>query len=389
MATFAQTTDATPFGVFSNESVFQTEADNVVTYTKRMLGDDVISVELTKKQVWAALEQAALVYSAVLNEHQAKNQLATLLGHPTGSVTGSEGRYLRETLQFLERQAEPYAMQAGVGGSYNAVLGQIALVKNQQDYDLHSDLKDAQGSVVFTTQSGSRQTRLRVVEVFHFSPAAAYRFFDSTSAINYLNNEFSFESFTPETIFYVLPVFEDILRASQMNVSQKVRRSNYSYEIIGTKLRIFPEPTHDSPRNLYVRVMINPDPMRPPYADDTVFGISNVSNVPFGTLKYAAINSMGRQWIRQYCLALSKELLGLVRSKFSSVPIPGADLQLNGAALIDQGREDQEKLRTQLKESLDSLTYDQLMVKEAEKTENVMRVLKGIPMPRGLAISVG
>ena len=83
-----------------------------------------------------------------------------------------------------------------------------------------------------------QRQRCSISEVFHFNPQAAYRFFDTTSAINYLNNEFSFESFTPETIFYVLPVFEDILRAGQLDLSNRVRRSNYSYKIIGTKIRI-------------------------------------------------------------------------------------------------------------------------------------------------------
>jgi hypothetical protein len=230
---------------------------------------------------------------------------------------------------------------------------------------------------------------MRVREVFHYNPTQAYRFFDTTSAINYLNNEFSFESFTPETIFYVLPVFEDILRASQLKVSQKVRRSNYSYQIIGTNIRIFPKPTQQDPKKMFLRVSFAPDPLSPSFRDDTIYGVSNMSNIPFGDLSYSKINSMAKQWIRQYTLSLSKELLGMIRSKFSSVPIPGGDLQLNGADLVTNGKAEKEALVTQLKEMLDSMTYDKIVEVDAERSANIRKQLSMIPMPNGKAIIMG
>ena len=240
MPTFANTTNPTPFGFFDTDTNFQTEADAMITFVKRKLGDDILSVELTKKQIWACFEESFLQYGSIINEYQAKSQLTDFLGTATGSMSGSEQLYPRETLEFLNRQAEPYAFEAGIGGSYESISGSIQLIKDQQDYDIYDNLKDAAGNLLFSSSLNRNNTRMKIQEVFHFNPTAAYRFFDTTSAINYLNNEFSFESFTPETIFYVLPVFEDILRAGQMNVSHRVRRSNYSYKITGTKIRIFP-----------------------------------------------------------------------------------------------------------------------------------------------------
>jgi len=393
MATFSSTTNPTPFGFFDSDTDFQSEADSVVTFVKRKLGDDVLSVELTKKQIWANLEEAVLEYGSILNQYQAKSQLVQFLGMPTGSfLSGSEQKLPRENLEYLTRFAEPYAMEAGVGGSYNMISGSIQLIKDQQDYDIHNDLKNAAGGSLFNSGSNAisgRKTKLRVSEVFHFGPQAAYRFFDTTSAINYLNNEFSFESFTPETIFYVLPVFEDILRAGQLDISNRVRRSNYSYKIIGTKIRIFPMPTDNSPKKLFIRVQYHPDPLNPAYKDDTIHGVSNLSNVPFGNLIYDRINSIGRQWIRQYALSLSREGLGLIRSKFSNVPIPNAQLQLNGTDLVSQGREDKTNLMTQLKEMLDTLTYDKLIETSAARAEAINKQLKFVPMPNGLAIFMG
>ena len=337
------------------------------------------------------LEEATLEYSSIINQYQAKSQLLQFMGMPTGSYD-AEQKYPRENLQYLARFAEPYAMEAGVGGSYNMISGSIDLVTGQQDYDIHSELKDGAGNVIFDVGQNANEnfkTKLKISEVFHFSPQAAYRFFDTTSAINYLNNEFSFESFTPETIFYVLPVFEDILRAGQLDLSNRVRRSNYSYKIIGTKIRIFPTPVQDNPRKLFLRVMYNPDPLNPGYQDDTIHGVSNLSNVPFGNLIYSKVNSIGRQWIRQFALALCKEQLGEIRSKFSTVPIPGSDVSLNGSDLLSRGREDKKELITQLKEMLDTMTYDKLLEVSSTRAELIQKQLKFIPIPNGNSITIG
>ena len=389
MATFANTLSPTPFGFFDSDAAFQTEADAMVTFVKRKLGDDILSVELTKKQIWACFEEATLEYSSIINEHQAKNSLANILGFSTSSLEGAEKLYQRENLEFFLRQAEPYAMDAGIGGSYNTYSGSIQLTRGQQDYDIYTDLKNEAGTPLVDLPQNSPKSKLKVFEVFHFSPQAAYRFFDTTSAINYLNNEFAFESFTPETVFYVLPVFEDILRGGQLDLSNRVRRSNYSYRISGTKIRIYPTPTSDNPLSLWLRVGFSPNPFSADYTDESIGGVNNLNNAPFGRLDYASMNSIGRQWIRQFTLALSRETLGLIRSKFSTVPIPDGDVNLNGTDLVSSGRDDQVRLRDKLRETLDQLTYGNLIDEAAAARESLTQVLKRIPIPIGKAITIG
>ncbi len=391
MSSFANTLSPTPFGEFDTDTSFQTDADKMVVFVKRKLGDDVLSVELTKKQIWANLEEACFEYSNILNQYQAKSTLLTYLGYNTGSQN-LQSVYPRESLEYLARFADPYASEAGIGGSYNMFSGSIALIPGVQDYDLYTDLVDSTGAVMFNSSSNtSPKTKMRIMEVFHFNPQAAYRFFDTTSAINYLNNEFGFESFTPETIFYVLPVFEDVLRAGMLDLSNRVRRSNYSYQVIGTKIRIFPTPTQvTSPaKRLFIRIKYFQDPVNPSYQDDTLYGVNNLSNIPFGNLTYARINSMGLQWIRQYTLALSMEQLGMIRNKFTTVPIPGGTVTLNGGDLVTRGREDKTNLLTKLREMLETLTYDKLIENAATRSENLMKQLNKIPIPNGKAIFMG
>lgn len=387
---FVTTFRPTPFGFFDADPEFQAEADSIVTWVRRRLGDDVLSVELTKKQIWACFEEAFAEYGALVNQYQAKSQLSNLLGMSTGSLEGAEATFPRQTLEFALRMAEPYISQIGLGGSYNTISGSIQLTPGKQDYDLYSEMVDGSGQLVVSSSfnSNAPSGRMRIFEVFHFSPQAAYRFFDTTSAINYLNNEFSFESFTPETVFYVLPVFEDILRGGQMALSNQVRRSNYSYQIVGTKIRIFPAPTGDrNPVRLFFRVGFEQDPLNPAFDDPSIYGVSGIQDVPFGNLIYSNVNSIGRQWTRQYCLALCKELLGLIRTKFTTVPIPGGDLTLNGDTLLSQANEEKDKLISNAKELFDSLTQDKLLESQAEQADNLQKILRGIPIPK--AISIG
>jgi len=382
VANFENTSSPTPFGIYDSETEFISDADNIVTFVKRKLGDDILSVELTKKQIWGNFEEATLEYSSILNQYQAKSQLVNFLGYATGSMTGSEEKYIRENLEFLGRFAEPYAMEAGIGGSYNSLSGSIQLEIGRQDYNIYTELSGANG-LLFDDTKG----KIKIEEVFHYNPQAAYRFFDTTSAINYLNNEFSFESFTPETVFYILPVYEDILRGGQLDLSNRVRRSNYSYKINGTNFRIYPLPTTET--KLFLRIRQYPDPLSPSYTDATVHGVSNMSNLPFGNVKYNRINSIGRQWIRSYTLAISMEQLGYIRSKFGSIPVPNAEVSLNGSDLINNGRTDRDGLKEKLREMLESMTYDKLMETQSTRSELIQKQLKYIPIPNGKAIFYG
>lgn len=396
MASFILTPNPTAFGYFDTEVDFQDQADKMVKFVKAKLGDDVLSVELSSRQIWYCFEEATLEWGAIINEYHAKSTMANLLGQSTGSVV--QNKYPRESLEFLLRQAEPYAMAASYAGYQTELSGAIELNVGQQDYNLRTDLVIPDGansgSLLFDmVPSGSSGGRPRVTEVFHFSPASAYRFFDSTSAINFLNNEFSFESFTPETLFYVLPVFEDLLRVGQLQLSQRVRRSNYSYKIVGHTIRIFPIPRvvgGNGPGRLWIRVQFPPNPLDPGFEDPSISGISTLSNIPYGNILFNTINDVGRHWIREYTLSLCMILLAFIRGKVKSgIPVGNQDVQLNSDDLLQKGYEDKDRLRTQLREMLESMTYDKLVEQSALKSENLMKQLRGVPFPNGYMIVPG
>jgi hypothetical protein len=408
MATFLETLNPTPFGFFDSDPDFQSESDPMITFVKRKLGDDVLSVELTKKEIWSCFEEACLEYARRVHEMRTKNELINVLGLPTGS-TDLTNKYPKRTLEFLFRMAEPYASYAGVGGSHNALEAYIDLEIGRQDYDIYKELKVFSGSLsgsnLYESLPSGSKGKIRVLEVMHFEPLASQQFLLNASNItNFLATNFNYESYVNSTVFYVLPVFEDVLRRQMLETAFRVRRSNYSYRIMGSRLRIYPIPSSDlNIGKLFLRVVAGqqnplesgqPDdgselPIGIPYEDDTICGISGPNDIPFGQMPYETITEPGRQWIRQYTLALAKELLGLIRSKFDSVPVPNAEVKLNGSELVTQAREDRDRLVDQLLEFLDELTYDKIMEREASIAENVQKQLKFTPMPVGKGILIG
>ena len=392
MTTFLSTINPTPFGFFDSDSTFQSEADSMVLFVKRKLGDDVLSVELTKKEIWTCFEEACCEYSRLIHEMKITSDLTNVLGMPTGS-TDLTNRYAKRTVEYLLRMAEPYATEAYVGGSYDATLGYVELVSGKQDYNIYSDIKDnTSGLGIYESMASGSKGKLKIVEIFHFEPLAAQHFLlNASNVTNFLATNFNYESYVNSTVFYVLPVFEDILRRGMLEQAFRVRRSNYSYEVLGGNIRIYPVPASDlQTGRLYIKVMKPQSPLNPTsYTDDSIYGISGPSNMPFGNIPFSTVNQPGRQWIRQYTLALCKELLGLIRSKFSSIPIPNAELTLNGSELVSQARDDKDKLTTQMKEFLANLTNQKLLENDAIAAENLNKQLRYIPMPLGKSVIIG
>lgn len=404
MSTFAQTVRPTDFSFFDSDTQFQLEADAMVTFVKRSLGDDILSVELTKRMIWSKFEQATLMYGSVINEYQLKSELANMLGMTnvfsgtivSGVLSSSvsvTSTYPRRTFEFLMRQAEPYSSYAGIGGSYDTMLGYIEMVAGRQDYNIYTEMfrgdGNQSGSLFFSTVPSSSLTKLRVFEIFHFEPfAAQHMLLNASNITNFLATQFNYESYTNSSVFYVLPVFEDVLRRGMLDMAHRVRRSHYSYQLRGRTLRIFPIPTFDlqGQTRIWLRVQTPQDPTNPSFSDSTLAGISNPSQIPFTNITYSSINQMGRNWIRQYTMALCTELLGRVRRKIKKIPIPGADLELDGSDLVNEGKEERIKLLDNLREFLQSLTYDKLIELEAQKAENLNKQLRFIPMMKPIFI---
>lgn len=374
---FSGTTRPTAFGLFDADAQFQADADRMVYYIQREMGAPVIDSELDLRQIWTAFEQASIEYSTTINTYHAKNVMLDLLGRSTGSLSGSEGALpLFNTSEFSRKILIQYSAEFGANSPYAWMTASVNLIPNQQTYDLLAPIS----GILSGTSNANQLVQIR--KVHHYEPTAAYRFFDTTSVMNFMANNMNFASYSPETIFYLLPIWEDVLRGTQLSLNQRVRRSNYSFDIQGYQLRVYPVPTRA--QKLYYEWSVSRDPL-----NATIGGVplhqsrgvtSNLSNVAFGHIGYGNINSIGKTWIWRMTLAMSKEILGNIRSAYSSIAIPDGSITLNGPELISQAKSEMENLRQELREILEQLSYKNLMSERVELEELAKKSASNVPL---------
>jgi len=365
----------TPFGIYDSESSFQNDAPKVALWCARRLGYPIQNVELIDENFYACLEEATSEYGAQINQFNIRNNLDTLKGNPTGQ-NYSQKLVQGSNLPDIIAISDAYGTQAGVGGNTDVKRGSIDLTAGEQNYDLDT---------LFANVSESGK-RIDVVRVFHEPTPAINRFFDpySVSGQGTLNliDEFGFGSFSPAAQFVLMPIYEDILRIQAIEFNDQIRKSAHSFNIVNNKLQIFPIPNAD--QKLWFEYVVREEFIQNS-TSVTSDVVSDYSNVGYDFIPYQSINDVGKQWIRKYTLALAKELLGAIREKYSSVPIPGSEISLDGAALRAEATTEKEALITQLRENLEELSRkNQFEIRNNEANQH-QEMLRKVP----LAIYIG
>jgi hypothetical protein len=159
-----------------------------------------------------------------------------------------------------------------------------------------------------------------------------------------------------------------------------VRNSHYSYELRNNRLRIYPAIPIIGPNRIWFLFSVPKNGYEGDAGDTSIDGINNASTMPFENLPYSSINSLGKQWIRKFCLALTKEVLGQIRGKFNTLQIPNSTITLNHAELLSQAKDEQKTLREELRKILDELTYSKLAETDAAIAENTKKILDKHPL---------
>jgi hypothetical protein len=177
----------------------------------------------------------------------------------------------------------------------------------------------------------------------------------------------------------MMPIYADMLRLQAIEFNDTVRRSAYSFDISRDRLRIFPIPDGQNVTNVHFDYILKSE--RSTGASAVITGtISDFSNVPYENVVYQYVNSVGRRWIYRYTLALAKELLGYVRSKYSSLPIPNAEITLNGSELVANGQTEKEALITELREVLDTMSRQAQLERKQAEADSLASQLSKVPM---------
>jgi hypothetical protein len=392
------TTSSLPFGIYispnyweqSQIDMFKTGAVEQVSFVYKKLGGDVLDIELVDTQVYSAYEEATLEYSYILNLHQSKNALPFILGNTTGTfddkgqLTGSEGSILNANLAFPKMSftyAKNIAMsvnsEAQVNGNEPVYSASFDVQPGVQDYDLQSVLSSSAAK-----NGWSLNNKRAVIRKVYFKTAgASWNFYGYFGGLNVVGNLSTYGQYADDSTFEIIPTWQNKLQAMAYEDAIKTRVSDWSFQIRDNKIRLFPVPNASSATSFWVDFMIPSDAWTEsnPEVSSQINGINNMNSIPFQNLPYDKINSIGKQWIRRFALALCKEMLGHVRSKFSTIPIPGDNITLDGKDLITEGKSDQKELRDELKTLLADMTYTKVGEDSAKMMEDAAKVQTYMP----------
>jgi hypothetical protein len=396
---------ALPLGIYAAEDDFLSGAADQVAYTYKKLGGDVLDIEITEGNVYANYEEAVLEYSYIVNSHQAKNVLSDLLGTTTGSFdsdgtlkdgdlktslsgTGVQNRFPRFEFAYARRIADGVGVDAGVGGNVTTYSASFSVVPSQQDYDLQAILEaastagldDGTGNAVdWAGLIGNKKVEVR--KVYYRTPNSMWRFYGYYGGLNTVGNLSNYGQWSDDSTFEVIPAWQNKMQAMAFEDAIYTRNSHFSYELRNNKLRLFPTPNTVTADTYWIEFTIPTEPYLGNDPDIGILGVNNMNTLPFENIPFVNINAIGKQWIRRYALALSKETLGQVRSKFgNAIPIPGESVNLNGGELLSQAKDEQNSLREELIKLLDELTYTKLAEDDKNFMENASGLQKAIPL---------
>lgn len=363
------TTGSTPFGTFDNDPDFQAEADPFADWCAKRLGYPLVDVELQDVNFYTCFEEAVYEYSYHINQFNIQQNLLSIMGASTGSNLTQ--RNISTGMGPLVQLATEYGSETFTNGNVKFYSSSIDIQIGKQKYDLDALIRDVK------VPTGS----IEIKRVHHYSPPAAMRFYDPYLGNQAMLDTFGFGAYSTGVSFTLMPMYADLLRIQAIEFNDLMRKSSFTFEIIDNELRIFPVPTRDF--KLWIEYIVKEERSNPlKYPDGTV---SDMSNAPYDYMVYSKINSVGKSWIYSFGLALVKEMLGYVRGKYGSIPIPNGETTLNAADLLSAAATEKQSLVDQLRTMLDTMTRSKLLEAKRLETEALAASLNGTP----LAIYIG
>lgn len=362
----------TPFGFYDYDPQFQIDADKFAKFAAQRLGYPLVEVELQDINFYTALEDAVTTYGNELYAYQVAENLLTFQGNPQ-TIGPANNRVIQDNMASVVRLSQQYGEEAGVGGTVSYKTGSLDLVAGQQNYDMNQWALD-----------NGIQGRIEIKRVFYEAPPAITRYFDpyagTGTGMMQMLDSFGWGSYSPAINFMLMPINYDLQKIQAIELNDQIRKSQFTFELVNNNLRIFPIPLGGGRQKLRFEYILESD-RNMPYTPSTGQNmITNASNVPYENPIYRQINSIGRSWIFEYALALSKEMLGYVRGKYSTLPIPGSEVTLNQADLISAATSERTALIDRLRTYFDTTSRKTLLANKAEEAQSQMTILNDVPM---------
>lgn len=374
----------TPFGFYDDDLQFQNDANKVANFCALRLGYPIENVELQDINFWAGFEEATTVYGNELYAFQLRDNYLSLEG--ASDRIDVNNSVFTPTMATIVRLSQQYGEEAGAGGNVDWYKGRLTLIPGQQTYDLTA-WAEAEGIV----------GGIEIKNVWYQPPPAINQLYSpfmgtgpgglgGVPAAGVYGLGYGY------TNYLMMPTSFTMQNIQAIEMQNTVTLSNYTFNVINNILTVFPIPgtglsddSFESEGELGYGHYLVFDFIKLQDRIDAAFAngtnkITNTSNAPYLNPVYSNINSIGRAWIFEYTLARAKEALGLVRNKYSTIPIPGSEVTLNGDNLVSSAAAEKDALIARLREYFDQTSRQALL--ERRQAESVARVaeINQVPM---------
>ena len=361
----------TPFGFYDNDLQFQVDIDKFAVFASRRLGYPIVEIELQDLNFYAAFEEAITTYGNEIYAYQVAENLLTLQGAPTTTAPGNN-ELVQENLSNVILLSNQYGTEAGVGGTVSWYTGSLTLTPGVQNYDMKS-----------WATSQNIQGGIEIKRIFYENTPAITRYFDpyagAGAGMMSLMDSMGFGGYSPAMNFMLMPLSYDLQKFQMIEFNDQIRKSQYSFELVNNMLRLFPIPNGGVDTLRFEYILLS-DRNQPYVERNGQSIITNASNVPYTNPTYTTINSIGRQWVFEYGLAIVKEILGYVRGKYSTIPIPGSEVTLNQGDLISAATTEKQALIERLRTYLDTTSRKVLLENKSLEAEYQNKTIAQVPM---------
>ena len=361
----------TPFGFYDNDLQFQVDIDKFAVFASRRLGYPIVEIELQDLNFYAAFEEAITTYGNEIYAYQVAENLLTLQGAPTNTAPGNN-ELVQGSLSNVILLSNQYGTEAGVGGTVSWYTGSLTLTPGVQNYDMKS-----------WATSQNIQGGIEIKRIFYENTPAITRYFDpyagAGAGMMSMMDSMGFGGYSPAMNFMLMPLSYDLQKFQMIEFNDQIRKSQYSFELVNNMLRLFPIPNGGVDTLRFEYILLS-DRNQPYVERNGQSIITNASNVPYTNPTYTTINSIGRQWVFEYGLAIVKEILGYVRGKYSTVPIPGSEVTLNQGDLISAATTEKQALIERLRAYLDTTSRKVLLENKSLEAEYQNKTIAQVPM---------
>jgi len=364
---------ATPFGFYDYDIQFQIDADKVTTFVARRLGYPIMEVELQDLNFYAAFEEAVTTYGNELYAYQVRDNMLSLEGASTGSNLNNA--LITPNMGNIVRLSQQYASEAGAGGNITYYSGALALTSSIQEYDLGAWATNNNITGGIEIKSVFYQSLPAVSQMY--APFGGFAGLGGVPAAGLYGGMYGGGYGGG---YLMMPVAYDAAVVQGIEMSNTIRLSAYTFNIVNNKIKVFPIPSDNDVRDGYLWFEYIKVQERLTNGLITPGGITNPSNAPYGNPVYTQINSVGRQWIYEYCLALCKEMLGYVRGKYSTVPIPDQNMTLNQSDLLAAATAEKTALVERLRGYFDETSKKALLERRSQESDFRRQEISNVPM---------